>query len=398
MIIPRVGSRAVTSAVGIAALAVTALVNAGAAHADPSPSITPVLDGLAAPRGITFDARGAMYVSESGVAGNGPAGLTHTGAVVKFNRGSTTAAWTKKFNSLYVTEDPSQPPDVLGPEGLSAMANGCRKHNHRHHPACQVLMVTSESTPGVLAATGGAVRDPQAGRLFRLNGATGAATRKANVGSQMYQWTGDHSSLFPDDFPDSNPYGVLVTRGAGHARTFVADAGANTISEIMRGGTARVVSYIPNEDFGAFRDATPTCIAQGPDGYLYVGTLDFVSNLFVPPGTGGFSSVWRVDPNANYPTAPTLWATGLTTITSCTFDRQGNFWAAEMFAGGLGATPPGDIVRIPFGHPTTQVHIGAGQLDLPGGIAQGPDGAMYVTVGSSAPGVNGGVMRVAVNH
>jgi glucose/arabinose dehydrogenase len=387
-----------TSAAGVAALALSALVTPGAAHADSTPSITPVLGGLAAPRGITFDARGAMYVSESGLAGSGPVGMTHTGAVVKFNRGSTTAAWTRKFNSLYVTEDPSQPPDVLGPEGLSATANGCRRHDDRHRPACRVLMITSESTPGVLAATGGAVHDPQAGRLFRLNGDTGAVSRKANVGSQMYQWTSDHSSLFPDDFPDSNPYGVLVTRGAGRNRTFVADAGANTISEIMPGGTARVVSYIPNEDFGAFRDATPTCIAQGPDGFLYVGTLDFVSNLFVPPGTGGFSSVWRVDPDANYPTAPTLWASGLTTISACTFDRQGNFWAAEMFAGGLDATPPGDIVRIPFAHPTTQVHIGAGQLPLPGGIAQGPDGAMYVTVGSAAPGASGGVMRVALHH
>jgi hypothetical protein len=399
MAIRRVSSRAVASAVGVAALAASALVNAGAAHADPSASITPVVGGLAAPRGIAFDGKGSMYVSESGVAGSGPAGMTHTGKVDKFTWGSTTPTWSTGFNSLYVTEDPSQPPDVLGPEGLSAMGNGCMKNSHGQRNGCQLLMITSESTPGILAATGGAVNDPQAGHLYRLDGATGAATPKSDVGSQMYQWTGDHADLF-EDFPDSNPYGVLVTRGAhpGGTRTFVADAGANTISEIMPDGTARVVSYIPNEDFGAFRDSTPTCIAQGPDGYLYVGTLDFASNLFVPPGTGGLSSVWRVKPNANYPTAPTLWATGLTTITACTFDRQGNFWAAEMFAGGLTANPPGDVVRIPFAHPTTQDHFGFGQLPLPGGIAQGPDGAMYVTVGSSAPGVNGGVMRVAVNH
>src|SRR5262249_51417697 len=154
--------------------------------------------------------------------------------------------------------------------------------------------------------------------------------------------------LFPDDFPDSNPYGVLVTRvpGSDTIRTFVADAGANTVSEVMPDGTARIIAYIPNENFGAFRDATPTCIAQGPDGFLYVGTLDFVSNLFVPPGLGGLSSVWRVDPNANYPQAPQLWASGLTTVTACTFDSAGNFWAAEMFAGGMGATPPGDVVEI----------------------------------------------------
>jgi hypothetical protein len=390
--------RVAASVVSVAVLAAVPLVGAAPAQAAPSVSITPVVGGLGAPRGIAFDGAGSMYVAESGVAGAGAAGLTNTGKVDKFAWGSTTPAWSTRFNSLYSSEDPSAPPDVLGPEGISAIGNGCMKNSNGQRNGCQVLMIKSESTPGILAATGGAVNDPEAGHLYRLDGATGAATSKSDVGSQMYQWTGDHSDLFPSDFPDSNPYGVLVTKdqNSDAIRTFVADAGANTISEIMPNGTARIISYIPNENFGAFRDATPTCIAQGPDGYLYVGTLDFVSNLFVPPGTGGFSSVWRVNPNANYPTPPTLWATGLTTITSCTFDRQGNFWAAEMFAGGLDATPPGDIVRIPFAHPTIQDHFGFGQLPVPGGIAQGPDGAMYVTVGSSAPGVNGAVMRVKV--
>jgi hypothetical protein len=259
-------------------------------------------------------------------------------------------------------------------------------------------MITSESTPGVLDATGGAINDPEAGHLFRLDGASGAVTDLADVGSQMYAFTGANTSLFPDDFPDSNPYGVLVTRdaaGGGGIRTFVADAGANTISEVMPDGTARIIAYIPNEAGVPFRDATPTCIAQGPDGFLYVGTLHFVANLFVLGD--GQSDVWRVDPNANYPTVPQLWASGLSTVTACAFDRAGNFWAAEMFKGGLAATPPGDVVEIPFSQPTEQTHIGFGQLPVPGGIAQGPDGAMYVTVGSSAPGASGGVMRVSVN-
>lgn len=403
-------SRAAASALSITTLLAGLVVATPAAAARPRVSITPVLSGLAAPRGIAFDGTGSMYVAESGVAGAGPVGLTHSGKVDKFAWGRTTPAWSTRFNSLYVSEDPTAPPDVLGPAGLSAIGNGCMKHSHMKHShrkhrhgvrnGCQVLMITGESTPGVLAATGNAVNDPQAGHLYRLDGATGAARSRSDVGSQMYKWTGDHQSLFPDDFPDSNPYGVLVTkdRRTERIRTFVADAGANTISEIMRDGTARVVSYIPNEDFGAFRDSTPTCIAQGPDGYLYVGALDFVSNLFVPPGTGGLSNVWRVNPNANYPTAPTIWASGLTTITACTFDRQGNFWATEMFAGGVDATPPGDVVRIPFAHPSTQDHFGFGRLPLPGGIAQGPDGAMYVTVGSAAPGVSGGVMRVRVRR
>ncbi|HWU23505.1 MAG TPA: ScyD/ScyE family protein [Nocardioides sp.] len=401
MAIRRLRNRAIISAASVVAIAGGTLVSTtGAGYADPSVTITPVVGGLAAPRGIAFDGQGSMYVSESGVAGDGPAGVTRTGRVDKYRWGSTTPAWSTPFTSLYASEDPSQPPDVLGPEGISAFGRGCMKNSHGRRNGCQVRMITSESTPGVLAETDGQVNDPQAGHLYRLDGATGAPTSLSDVGSQMYQWTGDHADLFPSDFPDSNPYGVLVTKdpATDTIRTFVADAGANTISEIMPGGAARVVAYLPNEDFGAFRDSTPTCIAQGPDGYLYVGTLDFVSNLFVPPGTGGLSNVWRIDPNGNYPTVPTVWATGLTTITGCTFDRQGNFWATEMFAGGLDATPPGDVVRIPFASPTTQTHVGAGQLPVPGGIAQGPDGAMYVTVGSSAPGVNGGVMRVSVGN
>jgi hypothetical protein len=410
MTMRRSSTRIAVAAVGVAALALGPSANAGVLgqqhhhHHHHHISIKPVLSGLAAPRGIAFDGRGDMYVAESGIAGSGTAGLTHTGKVSKYRWGSHTPAWTTLFDSLYASEDPSQPPDVLGPEGLSAMGNGCMRHDHHRHGhghhggGCQVQMIMSESTPGVLAETNGQVTAPQAGHLYRLNGANGKAKSISDVGSQMYQWTTDHSDLFPDDFPDSNPFGILVTKGDRGTRTFIADAGANTISEIMRDGTARVVAYIPNEDFGAMRDATPTCMAQGPDGFLYVGALDLVSNLFVPPGTGGFSRVWRVDPNADFPTVPTVWASGLTTITGCTFDRHGNFWAAEMFAGGTTANPPGDVVVIPFRHPEFQKHLGAGRLPLPGMIAQGPDGAMYVTTGSSAPDSAGGVSRISFRH
>ena len=361
------------------------------ALATPAVTITPVLGGLAAPRGIAFDGQDSMYLSQSGLAGAGEVGMTHTGLVSKYAWGQTTPAWSVGFNSLYVTEDPSAPPDVLGPAGISAVGNGCMKQSPGQRNGCQVQMITSESTPGILAASGGAVNDPEAGHLFRLDGATGAVTDMADVGSQQYAFTNANQSLFPSDFPDSNPYGVLVTRGG----TYVADAGANTISEVMPDGTTRIIAYIPNETGVPFRDATPTCIAQGPDGFLYVGTLNFVANLFVFGGDR--SNVWRIDPNANYPAAPQLWASGLTTVTSCTFDRAGNFWATEMFQGGLDAAPPGDVVEIPFSNPTVHTRIGFGQLPVPGGIAQGPDGAMYVTVGSAAPGAAGAVVRVSVN-
>ncbi len=396
----------------LAAAAVIGMAGAaaavGAVGASASPTITPVISGLNTPRGVTFDGAGNMYVAESGVAGTGPAGLTHTGRVSKYAYGSKTPSWQTSFESIFAQQDPTQPPDVLGPEGISAFGPGCTLFPGAQSTSswlspgsagnlCTVRMIMSESHDGVLKESDGHVSTTQIGHLFGLNSGTGAATSLSDIGNQMYAFTGANTSLFPDDFPDSNPYGVLVSRDlSGRVRTFVADAGANTIVEVNADGSTRVVAYTPNETTEPFRDSTPTCIAQGPDGMLYVATLDLVANFETP----GRANVWRVDPNATFdpkhPTQPQLWASGLTTATACTFDRAGNFWATEMFQPNS-AGPPGDVIRIPFFSPTTIAHIGGGSLPLPGGIAQGPDGAMYVTINSASPVAgSGAVVRIGV--
>jgi hypothetical protein len=407
------------------------LTSVGAGPAGAFPSITTYVSGLNTPRGLTFDGDGNLYVAESGVAGSGPDGLTMTGRVTKYRRGSTSVVWSSQFESLYATIDPSQPPDVLGPEGMSAVGERCRKgrasdetsatdsemrsadgtsdgtadgrsdggsDRRREGQGCQIRMIMSESHDGVLKDSEGNTNSAQLGHLFAINSETGVATEVSNVGDQNYQWTADHHDLFEDDFPDSNPFGVLITKGRGkdRPRTFVADAGANTINEVMPDGTARVIAYIPNETAPPFRDATPTCVALGPDGMLYVATLHFVANMFVLGPNQ--SDVWRVNPDANFPEAPTLWASGLTTPAGCTFDHDGNFWATELFQPN-DAGPPGDVVRIPFRHPDRMRRIGGGSVPLPGSIAEGPDGAMYVTVNSASPVPgSGAVVRIATER
>jgi hypothetical protein len=242
----------------------------------------------------------------------------------------------------------------------------------------------------------------QFGHLYALNTTTGAANDRGDIGAQNWAWTNARQSLF-EDFPDSNPYGVTVARrGESDAsqKTYVVDAGANTVSEVSANGTATVIAYIPNETPAAglpTRDSTPTCATQGPDGALYVGTLDLVRNFVTIPSQGQ-SHVYRVDPKSheNIFTAAHVWASGVTSITACAFDKAGNFWATEMFKFNGRNAPLGDVVRIPFEHPTQIQHIGGGRLPFPGGIAQGSNGAMYVTTWSAGTDAAlGAVVRVS---
>jgi hypothetical protein len=353
---------------------------------------------------LSFDGRGNLYVAEAGHAGTGTAGVTRTGAVSKFRwaEGALKRAWSTKFTSIYMPAEGGGGSEVLGPAAVSATGNGCstrhsagRGHGSDRSRACQVSAILSLSHRGIKAETGMDV--PQLGHLYRLNGRTGAPKSVSDVGDRDYAWTSHHVNLFPDDFPDANPYAVLSLRGhEGHgSRTFVADAGANTISRVSANGRTRVISYIPNETSGAMRDATPTCITQGPDGALYVGTLDLLSNFAAGSGQ---SNVWRVDPHStNWRHNATLWASGYTTINGCAFDRHGNFWASELFYPNA-AGPPGDLAMAPFDHPNAITHLGGGTVALPGGIAQGPDGAMYVSTGSADPTPNSGaIVRVAAH-
>jgi hypothetical protein len=365
-------------------------------------TITPIVTGLNNPRGVSVDAKGSLYVAEAGpYLGQDPThasvdehGVTE-GRVTKWDnpgaRGQR-AIWSTSFSALYTNENGI--PEVVGASGVSAFGNGCMKNSNGQREGCSLVTIIGESEDGFEAENPGVPAPPQTGHLFRLNPGNGAATDASDVGDQQYQWTDEHKELFEPDFPDSNPYGVLLTRGGngGPFRTFVADAGANTVSEIARDGSTRVIAYIPND---GVRDSTPTCLAQGPDGALYVGTLNLIKNGFGQ--NPGQSDVWRVDPDTteDFIGAAHLWATGLTTVTACAFDASGNFWAAEMFAPNPQG-PPGDVVRIPFHNPAKLDRFGGGQLPFPGGIAAARDGGAYVTINSLTfePG-SGAVVKLA---
>jgi len=365
--------------------------------------VTPVGTGLNNPRGLSFGPNGVLYVGEAGLgAGNGAggvgAGIGRTGSV-----GEITGLWTANPTSFkrIVTGLASfaDPGGVVGPDGVSTLGNG------------DIQIIMAESTPGVLADDPNA--DPaiaaQFGRLLRAS-QSGQWKVVADVGGFDYAFT-DQNKDQPwapaGQFPDANPYAVLSLP----SRQYVVDAGANTVDEVRGNGLVRIIAYVPNPLFPAtpggppvipISDAVPTCVAQGADGFLYVGTLPFGATFarFSDPtnaqghafwaGLPPQAKVYRINPNRTdiFLTEADVWASGLDPITGCGFSN-GAFYVTEFFTQASGFTS-GAVVRLainPDGSAGARTYLGVGALHEPNGFAAGVDGSIYVSNNSTSPGV-----------
>ncbi len=382
------------------ALALGALVAQGAQQ------LTVLAQGLNNPRALAFAPNGALYVAEAGLgAGDGKGGFAvgvgFTASLIEI-RGVNSASprWRRFVTGLASVGDTENGfPEALGPSGVSVQGNG------------GIYVTMGESALGVAADDPNV---PQAarrqfGRLLKVT-PSGRWRVVGNVGDFDYVWTGENKdqSWAPEgQFPDANPYGLLASAG----RQWVADAGANTLDEVRPDGSVEIMAYFPNPLLplpnGALvpvSDAVPTCVAQGPDGYLYVGTLAFGANFArfstnSPPNWAALppqSKVYRVHPDsANvFLTDADVWASGFNPITACGF-HDGALYVTE-YATQASGYQTGDIVRVqvnPDGSAGGRTTLGAGALQQPNGLAFGRDGAVYVSNKSISSG-DGSVVRV----
>jgi hypothetical protein len=331
-----------------------------------------IASGLANPRGLGFSSTGQLYVAEAGAGGDSdvcvpapePPGSTrclgYTGAV---SRVDTTG---------------STPP----------------KRILKHLPSLAV-------EPGVGPAEG--VFDlafGPYGQMFILTGLGGDPAERRNLGKASYffgkvHWVGPFGVLVPvgdivrheqlrnpaGGALDSNPYGLAALL----FRRVVADAGGNSLVQALANGHTRTLAVFPDQLVPAPpflglppgtqipSQAVPTCVVEGPDGLLYVGQL-----TGFPFPVGG-ARIYRLPPEGG---TPEVYATGFTNIIDIAFGHNGELYVLEIFKNGLLAGPPGRLVKIASNGVRTTVADG---LILPGGVAVGPDGAVYVTnFGTSA--------------
>jgi hypothetical protein len=188
---------------------------------------------------------------------------------------------------------------------------------------------------------------------------------------------------------DSNPFALHVLSDRG----LVADAGANALLQIAATGQISTLAVFPRRSVSlpgggtATVDAVPTTVIEGPDGNYYVGELTGF------PFVVGAARVYRVPAGGG---TPQVVASGFTNIIDIAIDpNSGAAYVLEHDADGIfpptGPGVNGRVVRV-HGDGTHTTVASAG-LVKPGGMAVGPDGALYVTTRTNSAGV-GEVVRI----
>ncbi len=352
-----------------AAAAVSVPIPSGAVPTRASHGPEPVATGLDNPRQLSFSRarrgpdKGALYVAEAGVGGDGPCVEGPEGEVCFGRSGAVTRV--KGGHQERVLE---HLPSLAGEGGGGAVGP------HDVH-------VTRWKRIAVVVGLGGdpAIRETVHGpRLATvLHG-------KIKHGVRTFADVGDFETdknPHPDDV-DSNPV-ALVKRARSYV---VVDAGGNSVVRFFPGGGTKLLATFENRTVPTppgfpfpevDMQAVPTSIAVGPDRAYYISQL---TGFPFPPGE---ASIWRLVPGEE----PTVYASGLTNVTDLAWHR-GKLYAVQLSDAGLLNVPPGDLpmgsLRMVAPGETSHPAVAA-DLPAPYGVAL-RGGSAFVTTCAVCPG------------
>lgn len=329
--------------------------------------VTIFATGLNNPRGLRFGPDGYLYVAEGGVGGT---------------------------NSTVGHCD--QVPGPVGPYTGNDVGSRISKISPAGVRTTAVDNLPSSSTSAMTGALTSGVADVEFvnGHLYGLLTGAGCSHGVPSIPNQVFRVHRDgswsmvanlsayyktHPTAHPeeDDFePDGTPYSMVAVRGA----LYVVEPNHGSLERVDLDGRIHRVTDVSAKE----GHIVPTTVSYHGDFFL--------GNLNTFPVVPGSSKILKVTPSGQIRTV----ATGLTSVTSSTWDRRGRLYVLEAMTAPGDPTPmTGKIVRIePSGAQTTILD----GLFFPTGMTFGPDGNLYVSnVGFGPPPMGlGTVLRVRV--
>jgi sugar lactone lactonase YvrE len=369
--------------VGVACATAILIIAAALPAAAQSPSAggwTVVVEGLDAPRGITFGPDGTLYVAETGEGGEttvetprGPAQVGATAAISSVTDGVATRV-VEGLPSIVIA------PEVIGPADVAVKEDG-------------TLVVPFPL--GGDTALRDAIGAPLNEHLGWLTNIAADGTISGVADLLAWEAANDPDATF-GNVVDSNPNSVALLPDGG---TLVVDSGGNTLLWVGPDGSITLVATFPpamhpappdptaSADPGASpammpTQAVPTSVVVR-DGAMYVS---FLTGFPFPVGG---ASVLQVQQDGT----SVVYASGFTNVIDLAFAPDGTLYVLEIAHNGLldvmgGGAPTGGLWSVPpdGGEPT----LVSTDLQLPGGIAVDESGTVFVTAGTLNP--NGGAV------
>lgn len=347
--------------------------------ADEEFAITLVASGLHNPRGLNFAPNGGLYVAEAGTTGTATSecGTMGDGSTKCYSRtGSVTRIDLSTGDAERVLTGLHS---LIAPSGVGNGASGIHD-----------ISFNGMGNGYITIGLGG---DPRLrGDALRPSWVSLARLGRFNPSGRfgLYEDLGRYEIAFNPHTAgiDSNPYGLLALP----SKTIYADAGGNTLIQVAANGRMSTLAVFENRTvpspFGGTMSmqAVPTTVALGPDGDYYVGQL-----TGFPFPVGG-ANVYRVPVGGG---TPVVAYTGFTNIIDIAFGPDGSLYVLEIARNSLRGAPGGRLVRMPPGVTASAdgIVIATTPLFFPGGVAIGPDGALYVT-NNSTSATDGQVLRI----
>ncbi len=339
-----------------------------------APVYKTVAHGLHGPRQLMF-AHGDLYVAEAGqggdgtciVGGEGPSCYGRTGSVTRVRDGKQRRV-LKKLASLSNQGTHGSP---IGPSDLTVIG--------KHKLVLSMGLGGAPSERKKLSKFAG----KQLGHLLSFNLRTKKFTSIGDLARH-------EAKANPVNEPNSDPTGIVK---AGKAGWMVTDSGGNDLVSVKNGKVKTVAPFynrmgtspVTGPDPVPY-ESVPTDVVKGPDGAFYVSEL--TGFPFIP----GAARIWRVVPGQT----PTVWATGLTNVTSLAFQGK-KLYAVQIADLGLtdAGGPVGSLRRVFPDASGRASKVIAGGLFAPYGVAF-HHGAAYVSLGAVAP-TGGSVIKVPLS-